>query len=290
MTVRREREGVMLAKPFDEKIFSKWSTNGCYTQPKINGDRCRIVCTEDGKVTMYSSTGLRILGCPHIVREIERMIQGGMYELFKTPLDGELWAPGLAHQEVHGIVSRKNSLSTGYQVINFYLFDLVDKIKSQSQRLEDLFDLTPKLYPIRSIICVDTELINNEDVQRKVMEYCAEGYEGAILRYPYGMYVEGKQSSCLKIKPRSEDLYIIEGFNQEIDKDGYAKNSLGSFIVRSRTGFPFSVGSGKLLTKANREGLWKVRDMLIGKKIRVLYPELTKSGVPSQPVVYSIDN
>jgi hypothetical protein len=48
------RTGIMLCYPFEEKRLNKWG-NKFLLQPKLDGDRCRAIFDEYGKVKLLSS-------------------------------------------------------------------------------------------------------------------------------------------------------------------------------------------------------------------------------------------
>jgi hypothetical protein len=66
----------------------------------------------------------------------------------------------------------------------------------------------------------------------------------------------------MKFKPRKEDLYEIVGTQQEVAINGVPKDSLGALLCRGNDATIFGVGSGSLLTKANRENSWRDRGLL----------------------------
>ncbi|CAK0758957.1 hypothetical protein CCP1ISM_8890001 [Azospirillaceae bacterium] len=112
------------------------------------------------------------------------------------------------------------------------------------------------------------------------------GYEGIIIRDMDAPYVRRRSTQMMKIKPMSEDIYMIIGTEEEISIHGYPKDALGAFVCVS-DGEPFKVGTG--LTRNDRQILWKGREKLIGKWLRVKYQNLSdKRGVPIIPVALEV--
>ena len=86
----------------------------------------------------------------------------------------------------------------------------------------------------------------------------------------------------MKFKPRKSDVYRIIDAKEELSITGQPKGTLGALVCRGDDGHVFSVGSG--FTRGERELLWRCRDNLPGKFVKVYYQALTPAHVPRFPV------
>ena len=141
--------------------------------------------------------------------------------------------------------------------------------------------------------------------------FVEQGYEGIIIRYPKGKYIERKTYNMMKHKPTKKDKYEIIGYEQleskvcpycfqtprlclndyecSTDLIDLPKDMLGAFICKDIRGTHFNVGSGKILTKEGRIKYWEERDTLVGKHLIVKYEALSDAkGVPVSGVVMEI--
>lgn len=275
---KRKRTVIMEPVPFEEKLLSRY-TFPVIVQPKLNGERCLAQVTQGESVILLSSTGLNISSVPHIQKELLQY-PSGYY-------DGELYNSTLAVQDIHSIVSRKVGLHPDHHIICFHIFDIARDL-DQRRRYDSLWHTyneaigQPHLMLVEPLFCITKEL-----VWMALEQYSASGYEGIVIRNSVALYTPGKQPLCMmKYKPKKQDVYKIVGFQEEVDKYGMPKGSLGSFILSDARNNIFKSGSG--LTKDQREHYWYHREEYRGMYVLIEYPELTKRGVPSQPIFKEI--
>ncbi len=280
------RRGIMLCYPFEEKRLAKWKPP-FILQPKLDGERCRALVDDSGYVTLLSSEENIITSVPHINRAIEDL------HLRSIELDGELYVHGASFSDIHSIVSRRENMHPDAEFMQLHLFDIVNE-RTQVQRVADLIRMIPKRrtgIPISSTLnIVDNWIVENlEDIMKMASKLEQNGYEGFVIRDSEAPYVRKRSTQMMKFKPRKEDIYEIIGTTEEISISGVAKDSLGALICRGDDDTRFQVGSGSLLTRGNREDLWKRKDSLIGRYARVKYQHLTTTGrVPRFPVIVEI--
>lgn len=272
------RKGILLCYPFEEKRLKTWPA--AIVQPKLDGDRCRAIFDGSGNVTLLTSEENEVTSVPHIKYALERL------QLTHVELDGELYTHGMLHQDIRSIVGRTRNLSSDFTSMQYHVFDIVNQ-DFQLQRLKDVKALLSNVGP--EIEVVQFELAHNvEQIMQLMTDYNEMGYEGVIVRHPFGQYVRKRSTQIMKFKPRKEDYYTIVGFNEEISIEGIPKNSLGSFICQDDQGTSFSVGSGPALTKEARASLWAERRSLLGKQVRVKYQHLSKDHVPRFPILFEV--
>jgi ATP-dependent DNA ligase len=279
------RRGIMLCYPFEERRLKKWKAP-YIIQPKLDGDRCRGCIASNGNATLLSSEENVITSVPHINAALRDL------HLHNVEFDGELYIPGAPHEAIHGIVSREVNISNDHQLMEFHIFDTINN-KSQVERTRDLLDTIPyrktgiTFGPLQIVRSIFVETI--DEIMKAQEGFAKAGYEGFVIRDAYAPYVRKRSTQMMKFKPRKEDFYEIIGWQEEMAINGTLKGSLGSLLCKGGDGTLFSVGSGSLLTEANRHELWQQRDLLIGKYAHVKYQHLTHArGVPRFPVVVEI--
>ncbi len=290
------RQGVMLAHPFEARRMEKWDVN-YFVQPKLKGNRCvaqieampycdTIVCT------LLSSEGNEFVGVPHINKSLTTMFEG-IRNLMSVDtaieLDGELYTHGLSQQDIRSICGRSKNIHAEHEKLHYQIFDIKGDM-AQARRIE-MIRILEKYIPVDAPIgIVPTWSCDSVDGYKSYLIDCMDfGFEGIILRNYSSPYVEKRTFNMMKIKPTEEDVYIIVGINQEMDKDGYPKESLGSFRCRTEDDEAFNVGSGMILTKEGRRKYWESKGDLIGKHLRVKYECLTPDRqVPECPIVLEV--
>lgn len=285
------RKDIMLCYPLEEKRLIKWGPP-YIVQPKLDGDRCRCVIDDLGRIELISSEGHpRNQSVPHIVNEIRSLIKD---DIIVPPieLDGELYIhEGGYHELIHGIVSRTKNIHPDYKRAQYHIFDIVDETSPMILR---------EMYLTRIYVYFSTNLFikvvpssvvyDIEAVYSYIDSWVGVGYEGIIVRRPSGMYVRKRSTNIMKFKPRKEDSYPIAGTIEEVSIDGIPKGTLGALVLTSDDGSQFfKVGSGSFLTQERRAELWKVRDALVGKIAVIKYQRMSAGRkVPVFPVLIDI--
>jgi ATP-dependent DNA ligase len=202
----------------------------------------------------------------------------------RLELDGELYLHGMSLQEIHSIVSREVNFHEKSSHIHLNIFDIIED-RQQAIRTYHLNDLNidlPHVDLVPSKIIPATE----EDIFSLMREYIYHDYEGIIIRHPFAPYMRKRSTYVMKFKPRKSDTYKIVGFQEEIDKDGYPKGSLGALLLNSDVDQVFGVGTG--FTRDQRKQLWIIRESLLGSYAKINYQRLTPKGIPFHSVFCEI--
>jgi DNA ligase-1 len=278
------RKGIQLAYPFEERRFHKWG-NRAFIQPKLDGDRMRAIFDEFGRVTLVSSEENERIFFPLIVTALEDL------ELRSIELDGEAYIHGLPHEEIHSIVSRSVNQHPDANKMRFHVFDLIHEQIPQFTRITALNQVMLQ-NKSAYIVPVETHLIDSvNDVYRWQEKFLDEEYEGFILRHPNAYYLRRRSTFMMKFKPKKKDCYKILGYEEEIDKYGHPKGTLGAFKCEANdgSGTTFSVGTG--FSADQRREYWLARDTLVGLWAHVKYQNITATGrVPRHPVFIEISD
>lgn len=263
-----KREGIMLCHPWEEKRFSRFP-NTFFIQPKLNGERCWVDWMGEEPV-LISSYGNEFKYLDRIKEELKRL------RLAKVRYDGELYVHGWAREKIHSAVSRKANKNDDSEEMEFHIFDIKESV-SQMARLAFLEAGRKEIEEGGEgrLKVVRPVLVRKDEWEELAIGLIEQGYEGAVLRDPDGVYEEKRSAGIIKFKPTEKDVYIIVGVEEEVSIHGVPKGSLGSFLVKSPDEeLYFSVGTGPALTKEKREQYWKFRNALIGKRLVVKHEKL----------------
>ena len=298
--MRRERKGIMLARVFDRDKFEQWP-KPVFVQPKLEGERCRALLNQgagewEDNVIQLSSTELELIGTPHIARELSRLANAVPIwntNLIKRELDGELYKHKLTFQQIHSRASRKVNIHPKHKELEYHVFDFPRFEALQSIRvtqMESLYKVILEL-ELKYIKIVPTYTVDDyTGMLFHLKMFREQGYEGIIIRHPENIYERKKSVMIMKLKPTEKDKYKIVGFTEEISKDGIAKGTLGAFVVVDKDNSSFKVGTGRILTKHNRQALWLRKNELMGKILVVNYSHLTDDKhIPYTPVALEIE-
>jgi ATP-dependent DNA ligase len=276
------RKGIMLAHPAEPRRIAQLGVQ-CFVQPKLNGERCRVVWFQ-GEPVLLSSEENIITSVPHINETIATHFSDWPV---LPELDGELYLHGMRFEEIHSIVSRKVNKREDHYKIQLHVFDLKLPNTPQVQRFQYLMGDEGNTFDYGSVVLVPTYLIHTPDWQEHAGFFTETGYEGIILRDIWGYYEEKRSPYLLKFKPREVDEYQIVGF---IEGEGWCAGKLGAFVVKAPDqDQTFNVGSGRILTAAGREHYWKHRQKYLGKTLVVKHEFLrTNTGIPKCAVAWEV--
>jgi len=274
-------KNIMKAYPFTEERLAKWQPP-YIVQPKYDGVRCRAIpiAGPNGEGCLLLSSEENIIySVPHL-----NEIIGGLH--LRTELDGELYCHGMSFEEIVSITSRTVNLHPDYKRIQFHCFDIVNDQPQMKRSLiiENLRGLNPHIVIAPFWLCSDLD-----DVMRTHDKLHELGYEGIIVRHMQAPYEIKRSLYVMKFKAKKEDDYEIVGSQEEVDKNGNLKGTLGALICKSGDGNLFNVGSG--FNADQRRELWIDREALPGKIANVKYQHLTTGKqVPRFPVFVEVIN
>lgn len=280
------RSGIQLAYAFELKRLAKWEPPWI-VQPKLDGDRMRAVFDESGSVTLYSSEENEVVMVPHLIEQFNSL------NLRNEELDGEAYIHGRPQAEIHGIISSgRVQLHEDFEKVEFHMFDTIDTGMPQYERTKEYTTIGQTLFTkTDSLKFVPFYLAYTEDDIYRLLDLFTEeqGFEGFIIRHKNASYRRKRSIYMMKFKPKKEDIYLIVGTKEAVDKYGEPKNTLGSFIcVSPPKPEEFLIGAGRI-KHAERDELWKIRELLPGNFLRVQYQHLTaKNGVPRSGVAIEV--
>lgn len=268
----------MLAHTYEPNTNKKKKTDivfPCYVQPKLDGLRC-IMYYYGSKVKCQSRTGTYFETMDHISEELKDYLKKS-----KNILDGELYTNEMPFEELAGLIKKKKITDADKQKllnVKYHIYDIIDEDKKYKQRYDDIIKfLSDKDY--KYVTAVPTYKANSDNFKKFFGEFIELGYEGIMLRNIDGLYRCNYRSHDLqKYKEFKEGEYIITGFKEG---DGRDKGTV-IWVCKTDDNKEFSVRP-KGSIESRRE-LFSQGSTYVGKKLTVIYQELSEMGVPRFPV------
>lgn len=221
----------MLAGDYNKighRIDYEGSSCGVYVSDKLDGVRCLAKCELVGivpVVILESRTG-QPYSVPHIEEELLSVMDIG------DILDGELYKHGEVLQDITSAVKRTNTqedvtkaqrkldkyrfdddirtaleedLGEAFHIhglrpnIEFIIFDYPSKNKLFDERAYDLENLETKLEKFGKVKVLDYKMAFDEAQMKKYhADAVSRGFEGVMIRNPFGEYESGKRSANLQ--------------------------------------------------------------------------------------------
>lgn len=263
-----------------------------YASPKYDGIRCLII---NGVPLSRSLKPIPNLYIQKWVSDNAKELEG---------LDGEFI---VGEPTAEDVFRKTTSFVMSIDKVgdfSFYAFDCLSN-ETAFERMNKLQykygDLPSNVY-----IVPQTLIATAEELDKFRNKLVGDGYEGAMVKRPLGLYKYGRSSVreglLLKLKLFSDSEFKIVGFepkyhntNEAVTnelgrtarstaKDGLvALDTLGSLILEAPSGSTFGCGTG--FDDKLRKELWEQRESLIGKLAKVKYFSVGMQGdIPRFPV------
>jgi DNA ligase-1 len=247
----------------------------CYVQPKLDGLRCIMYQTQDNIIKCQSRTGAYFNTMSHITDELSLF-----FNKYRVILDGELYTDEMPFEELAGLIKKKKLSDSDREKLKFvkyHVYDIIDLNKTYSERNKDI---QSKITRFKYIVSVPTYLSNTkEDVKEYFGQFIEKGYEGIMLRNMQGLYRCNYRSYDLqKYKEFKESEYEIIGFKEGEGRD---KGTV-IWICKTEKGREFNVRPRGTIEK--RREFFNKGNKYIGKKLTVIYQELSELEIPRFPV------
>jgi DNA ligase-1 len=278
----------------------------CFVQPKLDGLRCvsyatRIPGGNDATVSLQSRTGAFFTGLPHITDALRPYL----LQHPKVVIDGELYTDQMPFEELAGLIKKKKITDADVarlKKVKYHVYDIYDHSRHNmpfSERMGVLAAAVRRCGCVANdtstasgrILRSDTDaaavvvLVRTEKIavltefRQLFSEFVEAGYEGIMLRNAAGEYRANYRSNDLqKYKEFLEDEYRIIDFTQGEGRDAGAV----IWVCETADGKEFTVRPRG--TMEQRRAWFNDGDSYIGKKLTVVYQELTEEGKPRFPV------
>lgn len=222
-----------------------------------------------------------------LFKDLEGNYEDGFY------LNGEVYKHGWRLQKIASLTSQKTTSKLtedklkDMNELEFHVFDcfrLSDMNLGYQDRYQILQDRFKQYKKHKYVTLVPNHEIENEEAANELLNYYVSlGYEGVMLKNKDSKYKLDKRiSDIVKLKPYKDAEFEIIGYKSG---KGKFKDSI-IFIVSTEDGKEFSTTMKG--TAEERKELLEKGDSLIGKWLTVKYFELSKDGIPTQPVALAI--
>ena len=290
----------MLAHTFEPGTTTAEKNNivfPCFVQPKLDGLRCIMYRNPiTGELHCQSRTGSYFETTDHIKTSLAPVFAKHPNAIF----DGELYTTEIPFEELAGLIKKKKLSPDDKErlrAIEYHIYDIVDETKPFEDRhamIRKIFAqnaasrmasphvhaTTPSDHLPQFIRLVPTtEAKTPTDFKAQFGEFIESGYEGIMLRNKKGMYRCNYRSHDLqKYKEFLEDEFTIVGFTQGLGRD---KGTI-IWVCVTKEGKEFSVRPRG--TMEHRRKLFQTGEKYVGKKLTIIYQELTEEGKPRFPV------
>ena len=177
-----------------------------FSQPKLDGIRCLVY-----KDKMVSRSNKEFVNTPHIIEDLQSVFEN-YPEIIA--FDGELYNHSLK-DDFNEIVSQvkktkpnEDTIKQSEKIIQFHIYDIIFNHKVLYNTR--LYSIEKIVRDLKYSFNVPTTLINSqEELDAKYSDYLEDGYEGQMIRAPYGEYEYFRSKTLLKRKEFMEDEYVI---------------------------------------------------------------------------------
>jgi DNA ligase-1 len=273
---KEEKYFPMLAhtyEPNTKKNKKNDITFPCFVQPKLDGLRC-IIYSSNGQVKCQSRTGTFFDSLSHITNELETF-----YKHNNVVLDGELYTDSIPFEELAGLIKKKKLTEEDKEklkIVKYHVYDIINN-KTYENRLNDI---NSYIKNFQYAVKVPTyQVDNNSQFKDYFSQFIQTGYEGIMLRNVNGLYRCNYRSHDLqKYKEFLESEYTISSFKEG---DGRDKGTV-IWVCQTEDGKEFSVRPRGTIEK--RKEWYNNGQKYLGKKLTVIYQELSEMGIPRFPV------
>jgi DNA ligase-1 len=245
----------------------------CFVQPKLDGLRC-IMYSSNEKIRCQSRTGTFFDSLTHITNELETF-----YKHNKVILDGELYTTSIPFEELAGLIKKKKLTEEDKEkikIVKYHVYDIIND-KTYENRLNDI---NSYIKNFQYAVKVPTYHVENfSQFKDYFSQFIQTGYEGIMLRNVNGLYRCNYRSHDLqKYKEFLESEYTISSFKEG---DGRDKGTV-IWVCQTEDGKEFSVRPRGTIEK--RKEWYNNGQKYLGKKLTVIYQELSEMGIPRFPV------
>lgn len=283
-TIKTDQDGnkkPMLAKSSDHCQTSVLQ-KPMFCSRKLDGVRMMVKWDKEKHIPITVSRGGKNydIAAMKILEQLYNYLEKNQDIIF----DGELYIHGHHLQEISGM-ARLETWEDRCNKLEYWIYDIADDKNTFNKRLDILTDfklLIEDDSEYSKIKVLEHEFTESwEQVQRLHDRWVAEGYEGLVARKPDKVYGFGKRGSdMIKVKTYKDEEFEIIDYQDGLREEDFC------FICQTKEGKPFAAKpmGDRELKAYYLENI----DSIIGKMGTVKYFDMSKDGIPLQPVFKSI--
>ena len=240
--------------------------------PKLDGIRCHIHMGE------AKSRSMKLIPNASVRRALEGLPDG---------IDGELMVEGDFSACSSAFMSKSKEVTDFW----FFAFDWLGSSPATPfhNRLAELVAWSEDFGHNNLRVVEHVQIENAEDLAVYEAQCLAQGFEGVMVRDPFGEYKFGRSTTreggLLKIKQFADEEMTVTGFverehnDNEAEKDAFGRTKrstskegkrpagdMGVMVGETEDGAIVELGTG--FTAEERVVMWNMRDQLIGKLVK----------------------
>jgi DNA ligase-1 len=282
----------MLATEFEKTSFASSSSSSSsfplYIQPKLDGVRCLVYLSEEGKLVFQSRQNTIFDTVQHLTAELTDIfttLQNSRLQKQQFVLDGELYIHGTPFNEITSMVRKSNHIDASllqYHIYDCFLLD--DPTVPFTDRNAILTRLSEER-TYKNIVFVETRQANSLDEIETFHKYyttLADPYEGIMIRKMNSHYKQQNRSKDLqKYKKFFDEEFEIVGFNEGTG----SHSGTPIFICKSNENPEKTFKATMQGTIESRRKMMANIGDYMGKMLTVKYQEKSVGdGIPRFPV------
>lgn len=185
-------------------------------------------------------------------------------------LDGELWLGRGKFQTLVSIVKKKHAISSEWEQIRYFVFDLPKLKLPFNQRLNQLKKITHLHDGVYLQLVDQYQLADKKALMQSLEAVIKQGGEGLMLHHTDALYHSGRNNDLLKVKPYFDaEATVIK----HLPGKGKFKGLMGALLVETPEGIRFKIGSGF----SDKE---RLNPPTINSIITYTYHGKTQKGIP----------
>lgn len=252
-------------------------------QRKFDGLRCLAYYDQKTeKIEMKTRNNKPYYYFDSIRKDITKLLK---YAPTNFYIDGELYTDKFPFEEISGLARKKKASKEDLkkiEILDYYIYDCIDLdnlSQTNTERIQLLQYIFKKAkFPIKLRLASTYEVASEPEMLKLHKTFIDDGYEGTMIRAPNGHYQVNKRSKYLqKYKDFIDSEFEIVGAHEETGEN----EGCVVWECVTQDGKIFSCNQNG--TRELRRQYFSNLDKYIGKKLTVMYQELTDIGVPRFP-------
>ena len=254
----------------NKPMYASCKLNGVRMMAKYNPDRDKVATISRGGKTYDVAS---------------KVITDELYEYLKENpgliLDGELYRHGVPLQVISGI-ARLGTWEDRCEILEYWIYDIASDAMEFQERLLILEDMQTYFATSKKVCVIDHILTESwSEIQTLHDKWVSEGFEGLVARKPDKVYEFGKRgSTMIKVKQYQDAEFEIIDYQDGLRDEDFC------FICQTSEGKAFAakpIGDRELKAE-----YIKNIDDIIGKMGTVKFFEISKDGIPQQPIFQAV--